>query len=162
MIMSWVENSQSLLIVQYEKIKNNPHKELIRILRYLNQPLDEDRLTCLLKKEHIEGPFHRKHNKNKKNKNQNSFFTNNPFVMGTRESETIEKEKINLLDLVKVPEQNSKSWRNDSFLEQNSSSSRLPLLSFSLDLIVQDNINQINRFFSDKYIPIFLNYKGPT
>ncbi|OXA63465.1 uncharacterized protein LOC110845354 [Folsomia candida] len=154
MIMSWVENTQSLLIVEYEQVKKNPHTQLIRILQHLDQPVDEDRLTCLLKPDNVEGPFHRRGHKNK---TQNSFFTNNnPFQMAMGESATKEKEK-NLLDF-QVPEQNSKSWRTDSLLlEQNSSR----LLS-SLDLIVQDNIKQINRFFSDKYIPIFLNYRGPT
>lgn len=155
MITSWVDNSQSLLIVEYEKLKKNPHYEILRILGFLDQPVDEERLRCLLKKDHIKGPFQRRH----KDKNQNSFSTNNPFFK-TGESETKEKEK-NLSDYAQALGQNSKSWRNDSILEQNISPNR-PLLLSSLDLIVQDNINHINRFFSEKYIPIFLNYKGPT
>lgn len=59
--MSWVENSQDYLIVLYEDVQKNPREELVRILEYLDQPVDSARLDCLMKQENLEGPFHRAH-----------------------------------------------------------------------------------------------------
>ena len=57
LIESWVENSMDYLIVTYEDLKADPKTELIRIMEYLDQPVNEDRLSCVLR--HLEGPFHR-------------------------------------------------------------------------------------------------------
>jgi len=61
LIMSWIENSQDYLIVLYEDLQKNPRRELIRILEYLREPVNATRLDCLMKPEHLEGPFHRPH-----------------------------------------------------------------------------------------------------
>jgi hypothetical protein len=159
MITTWVENSQSLLIIQYEQLKKNPHSELIRILDYLELPVNEERLACVLGDKNIEGPFHRRHNKDT---NQNSSFfsststgLNNPFrqelLLGGRNTTVTDKTRESETETYEL-QQNPKSW-ND---EHNS------VLSSSVGLIVQNNINNINRFFRDKNIPIFLDYKGPT
>ncbi len=61
LITSWIENSQDYLIVLYEDVQKNPREELVRILEYLDQPVDPLRLDCLMKQENLEGPFHRAH-----------------------------------------------------------------------------------------------------
>jgi len=133
-------------------------------------------MHCLLK--HVEGPFHRSHEKKReeKNKKKNSLSinNNNPFAVmmmmstdTTRPEEVRKKEKNFLLS----SELNSKSWNGDadpllSHLNHHysltSTATEDLSLSSSLDLIVQKNIRQINRFFKEKHIPIFLNYTGLT
>jgi len=71
------------------------------------------------------------------------------------ESET---KEVNLDFAQILPEWNSKSKNS----EQNISPNNLFLTFPSLDLIVQDNIRKINRFFSEKEIPIFLDYNRPS
>jgi hypothetical protein len=161
MITTWVENSQNLLILEYEKLKKNPHSELIRILDYLDLPVNEERLTCILDAKNIEGPVHRRHKTMDTGENSVPFFLpasslhstpsktwkrrNNPLErQEDRETKESETEKNEL-------EQNAKSW-NETY-----STSRT-----RISLIVQNNVNTINRFFEDKNIPIFLDYSGPT
>lgn len=71
LIMSWIENSQDYLIVLYEDVQKNPREELIRILEYLDQPVDSTRLDCLMKQENLEGPFHRAHHLPEKTSSDN-------------------------------------------------------------------------------------------
>jgi len=126
--------------------------------------VNEERLTCILNVKNIEGPFHRRHNKNRTaDMRQNSmpFFLpssplhstpsstrtrrNNPLErQEERETKESETEKNELV-------QNAKSW-NETYSSSRTRISR----------IVQNNINTINRFFEDKNIPIFLDYNGPT
>ena len=63
LIESWVENSLDYLIVVYEKLQAEPRTELMRIIKYLDQPVDKARLACVLA--HVEGPFHRQDSQNK-------------------------------------------------------------------------------------------------
>ncbi len=59
-----------LHIVQYEKLQQNPKKELKLLLNYLNLPVDPHRLQCTLK--HLEGPFHRDHHESLGNTSSSS------------------------------------------------------------------------------------------
>jgi len=62
LIESWLENSLDYLIVVYEKLQAEPRTELMRIMEYLDLPVDKARMACVLA--HIEGPFHREDSRN--------------------------------------------------------------------------------------------------
>lgn len=130
-------------------MKTNPRDELIRILEYLDQPVNHSRLDCLVKAENVEGPFHRHHH-------------SDSFNNSTTGSETKEK---NLVNFSKKPGWNSKSWKNgeqQSLVQAEENMSPNNHYQPPLDLIVQDNIDKINRFFAEKGIPILLDYTGPS
>jgi len=118
LIMSWIENSQDYLIVLYEDVQKDPREELIRILGYLNQPVNTARLDCLMKPEHLEGPFHRP-----------SSPPSPSSSLSLSQSQTISS---------------TPSSNNSSILR--------------LDLVIQDNIDKVNRFFQQKRIPLQLVY----
>ncbi|PIK46037.1 putative WSC domain-containing protein 2 [Apostichopus japonicus] len=44
--LSWIKNSKKLLIVYYEELALNPEKELIRMLSFLGQPVNMERIRC--------------------------------------------------------------------------------------------------------------------
>lgn len=45
--VNWTENSKQLLVVHYEKLKEDPIPELRRIMKFLDLPIDERRLDCV-------------------------------------------------------------------------------------------------------------------
>jgi len=112
LIDSWLENSMDLHIVQYEELIKTPKRELKRLLNYLDQPMNSERLHCVLK--HLEGPFHR----------------HSDFDLQTT---------------------------NLTNIEHLSSDKDIP----SLDLIVQQHIDNINSLFRRKKIHVRLDYTLP-
>jgi hypothetical protein len=144
LITTWVENSESLLIVIYEKLKKNPRKEMIRILHYLDLPVNESRLDCLLKEQHLEGPFHRSHhhhndsfNPSEKNFEDFSSLWNSKFLH--------QNEQNSSPTVLLAAEENISPRDNDYYQP-------------SLDLIIQNHIEKVDRFLSQKDIPIRLAY----
>lgn len=47
--INWTDHSDQLLVVHYERLKEDPLPELRRILRFLQLPVDEKRLDCIVK-----------------------------------------------------------------------------------------------------------------
>lgn len=122
-----------LMIVQYEELTNNPKKEIIKILEYLEQPVDQQRMKCLVR--HLEGPFHRKKIKQSlstENQDETKFF-----------EEAFEAN-------------------DNKYKSLTSSSTLYPNTTLTLDLIIQENINEINQFLQENSFPLFLNYVGST
>ncbi|ODM99376.1 WSC domain-containing protein 1 [Orchesella cincta] len=215
LIMSWVENSQDFLLIFYEEVQKNPRQELIRILEYLDQPLDQERLDCLMKQENLEGPFHRPHSQQKtsatplavdlipvttsqqdKNIHQEESYRHHQdpneaqtiLLLNSKKSqhqqhhpkvdeEQKEDKFLSSSPFLRISTQQQEQHQNQYTSNMTSSTSsndnhqhhhhqqyhhhdnnHLNGSILRLDLIIQDNIDKINRFFQQKGIPAQLNY----
>ncbi|XP_070537155.1 sialate:O-sulfotransferase 1-like [Ptychodera flava] len=58
-VQTWCGLVKPLLVIHYEKIKENPIREVERLLKFLNVTVSEDRMACV--RDNIEGNFHREY-----------------------------------------------------------------------------------------------------